>query len=339
MHQHHRPIRTLQDHNVVSAWQEQIAGAAHDPALRQQCVQRERELFPRFAEQYEKLRALPRRVRRGLQRQWKHTLAGVALLMALGGGPATAAVFDVPCTAGVGDNAALIQAINDANNETTNPGPDTINLGTSCTHTLVGPENGADGGTGLPVITSEMTIDGNGSTITRPPMPPNFRMFNIAVGGNLTLQETTITRGDQFLGGGLLNRGTLALTECTVSGNLAGLYGGALDNNYGTATITNSTLSGNNANAKGGAVRNFGGTLVLKNSTISGNASFRGGGMQTRGASSTTLIRTLVSGNSATYGREIWRDFATGSFTVNNYNLFGRNNDAGVANVTLGARI
>lgn len=37
-----------------------------------------KHLMPRFAQRYQHLLALPRRVRRSLQRQWKHTLGGVA---------------------------------------------------------------------------------------------------------------------------------------------------------------------------------------------------------------------------------------------------------------------
>ncbi|MDQ3776674.1 MAG: hypothetical protein M3461_21135 [Pseudomonadota bacterium] len=51
--------------------------------------------------------------------------------------PALAANFNIPCPGDVGDNAALIQAINDANNEGVNPGPDSITLVANCTHTLL----------------------------------------------------------------------------------------------------------------------------------------------------------------------------------------------------------
>jgi hypothetical protein len=45
------------------------------------------ELLPRFAAYYTQLRALPQRVRRALQRQWRQSLAGVALVLALGQQP------------------------------------------------------------------------------------------------------------------------------------------------------------------------------------------------------------------------------------------------------------
>ena len=58
-------------------------------------VYRHDELLPRFAAYYTYLRALPRRVRRALQRQWRMPLAGVALMLALGQSPALAATIPV----------------------------------------------------------------------------------------------------------------------------------------------------------------------------------------------------------------------------------------------------
>src|SRR5215208_7657504 len=75
------PLRTL-DQALLSAWQAELE-ASNNPSIKQQCLQRESELLPRFAEQYRQLKALPRRLRRSLQRQWKRSLPSVALLMAL----------------------------------------------------------------------------------------------------------------------------------------------------------------------------------------------------------------------------------------------------------------
>jgi hypothetical protein len=44
-------------------------------------------LPPRFDEYHRYLKSLPRKVRRSLQRQWKRSLAGLALLLALGMAP------------------------------------------------------------------------------------------------------------------------------------------------------------------------------------------------------------------------------------------------------------
>jgi hypothetical protein len=86
--------------------------ATNNPKFKQQCLQPEPDLLPSFADHYEKLKALPRRMRRSLQRQWKRSLAGVALLMALGQAPAIAATINV------GGACTLVRAINAANNGT-----------------------------------------------------------------------------------------------------------------------------------------------------------------------------------------------------------------------------
>jgi hypothetical protein len=74
------PSRTFHQ-AMLSAWQEQLKATRHQ-SIKQQCLQRELELLPRFATHYQELKTLRRRVRRSLQRQWKRSLAGVALLIA-----------------------------------------------------------------------------------------------------------------------------------------------------------------------------------------------------------------------------------------------------------------
>ncbi|HKF93190.1 MAG TPA: hypothetical protein VKB96_01030, partial [Gammaproteobacteria bacterium] len=103
-------IRTF-DQTLLSAWQEQLK-ATRNPIIKEQCLQQEPDLLPQFAAQYQRLKALRRVVRRGLQRQWKRSLAGVALLLALGQAPALAATINV------GGTCTLVRAINAANNDT-----------------------------------------------------------------------------------------------------------------------------------------------------------------------------------------------------------------------------
>jgi fibronectin-binding autotransporter adhesin len=71
------------------------------------------------------------------------------------------------------------------------------------------------------------------------------------------------------------------MTNCTVSGNSAGGYGGGGIFNFGgaTLTMTNCTVSGNNAvGSGGGGIFNFGsGTLNLNNSIVANNSASSGG--------------------------------------------------------------
>ena len=89
-----------------------------------------------------------------------------------------------------------------------------------------------------------------------------------------SISGLTITGGSAGYdyGGGLFNRGTAMLTNCTVSGNSAGFGGG------GVAT---------------GSYYNRGATTTLINCTVSGNF---GGGLFTYFGTS-TLINTIVAGN------------------------------------------
>ncbi|MGW5362665.1 hypothetical protein [Actinopolymorpha pittospori] len=79
--------------------------------------------------------------------------------------------------------AALVRA--DAN------GGGTLELAPSCTYTLTAHE----AGTGLPVITQPITIDGNGSTIVREADAADFRIFRVEAGGDLRLRDLTVGGG------------------------------------------------------------------------------------------------------------------------------------------------
>ena len=129
---------------------------------------------------------------------------------------------------------------------------------------------------GVPVISSPITIAGNGSTILRDEGAPAFRIMTVNFVGELTLQDTTVSggmaSGDAVAaadGGGVFNYGTLTLTDSTISGNsAAGSGGGVLSR--GPLTLTHSTISGNSARS-GGGVQNYY-TFTLTDSTISGNS-------------------------------------------------------------------
>jgi hypothetical protein len=76
---------------LLSTWQAELE-ASNNPSIKQQCLEQEPDLLPRFAEQYQQLKALPRRMRRMLQRQWKRSLAGLALPLAFEQAPTPAAM-------------------------------------------------------------------------------------------------------------------------------------------------------------------------------------------------------------------------------------------------------
>src|SRR5215211_1299863 len=129
------PSRTL-DQTMLSAWQAELK-ATHSPIVKEQGLQQAPDLLPRFAARYQQLKALRRRVRRSLQRQWKQSLAGIALLLALGQTPLLAATLNVD-----GTTCTLVNAITAANNDTATGGctagrgADTLVLPSGSTQTL-----------------------------------------------------------------------------------------------------------------------------------------------------------------------------------------------------------
>jgi hypothetical protein len=167
------------------------------------------------------------------------------------------------------------------------------------------------GANGLPIITSEIEIEGNGAHITRDEEAPPFRILAVAETGELTLDALTISGGyldpslgTDIFGAGIFNDGgALTLNHSTISNN-EGIDGGGALFNSGEATLTHSTLSDNTTEGDGAGIFNEGGEVTVENSTISGNDSTdgEGGGIFNEAESFVTLINSTVSGNHAGFG-------------------------------------
>jgi streptogramin lyase len=161
----------------------------------------------------------------------------------------------------------------------------------------------------LPDIRNNLTITGPGETNLTIDAHGASRIFTIDAGFTVNISGLTIANGHVVvdLGGGILNHGTLTLTNSTVSGNSAngtfnsnGVYfasGGGIFSD-GTLTLTNSTVAGNSGNYLiGGGICNNG-NLTLTGSTISGNSGGRsghGGGIRNNGTA--TVSDSTISGN------------------------------------------
>ena len=145
----------------------------------------------------------------------------------------------------------------------------------------------------LPQITTEITIEGNGFTISG---NNRYRIF-YNDGGALTIHNLTITNGyvegdlirnaDRDLenatanpiGGAIVNwQGTLTISDSNFSDNLAEYDGGAIYNREGILSIVNSVFSANLADSSGGAIYNWQGTLSIVNSVFSANLADLSGG-------------------------------------------------------------
>ena len=200
----------------------------------------------------------------------------------------------------------LISTINDANNEVTYPGPDTIILEPE-TYTLGALDNTTHGPNGLPSITSLIEIVGAGAGTTiikRQDGVEDFRIFHVAQTGVLTLDGVTVRGGSAVgeqassLGGGLFNCGTVTLTMTTITGNSAQHHGGGIYNSYGNMTLINTTISGNSSEVVAGGIWNQG-NMTLTNTTITGNSASGCGGIWNATGKNMSLTDTTISGNSA----------------------------------------
>jgi hypothetical protein len=181
----------------------------------------------------------------------------------------------------------------------------------------------------LPDLSTDVDIEGPGAsllTVARDSADgtPDFRIFTVPAGVVVTIAGLTISGGNapsnatingpQALGGGILNAGSLTVTNSTISHNSCGVVvgqavGGGIDNT-GTLTLTDSTIIGNSvggfsSGASGGGISNSG-TLTITDSTISGNSSLspnllffggEGGGVDNSGT--LTITDSTISGNSA----------------------------------------
>lgn len=164
----------------------------------------------------------------------------------------------------------LREAIASANNAGNgdcgaNSAADTITFSVSGTITL---------GSQLPNIVSgqgTLTINGGGNiTISG---NNAVRVLQVLSGATLTLQNLTIANGSADRAG-VMNDGTLIITNSTFSGNNSTNNGGGINNSsVGTVTITNSTFSGNTAANRGGGIFSSAGTMTLKNTIVANSTS------------------------------------------------------------------
>ncbi|MCU0514113.1 MAG: tandem-95 repeat protein, partial [Anaerolineae bacterium] len=142
--------------------------------------------------------------------------------------------------------------------------------------------------TGLPIISSNMVIEGgSGTVIQRAADAPQFRLLLVNSAGSLTLRRLTLRGGslstaDTTFGGAISAAGPLTLDSVTISDSSA-FYGGAISfiASDGTVAlnISNSTFTGHEAR-QGGALFVCG-TTSITGSTFSDNTANIGGALVT----------------------------------------------------------
>jgi CSLREA domain-containing protein len=211
------------------------------------------------------------------------------------------------------------------------------------------------------LVNKDLTIIGPGAdllTVQRDASAgSDFGIFQVADTFKVSISGLTIANGKSVYGAGILNYGTLTITNTTVSGN-SGLIGGGIYNSNGTLTVTNSTISGNSttntgyfggggifnvgpltiagttvsgntATTEGGGIYNYKATATITDSTISGNsAGTYGGGISNNGGS-TNAENTIIAKNTASAGPDFY-----GSLTAQGYNLIGNDSGAVIFSTT-----
>jgi hypothetical protein len=188
------------------------------------------------------------------------------------------------------------------------------------------------------VITNNQTAYGGGISIN----PGDaLELTNSVISGNSAL----------YVGGGIANKGVLALHDTIVSGNSSGYIGGGIANagaltavnttisnnqityggpfgiydsagaglyNSGIAELVNTTISGNTGAYGGGGIYNSAG-LQLTNVTIANNSAYNGGGLYNApcGCGNATIYDSTFTGNNANqFGGGIYN--ANGTVTLTN---------------------
>ena len=164
-------------------------------------------------------------------------------------------------------------------------------------------------------VSADANVNLSGITLSdgHPTEAPGGAILN---NGMLTLEGVRIANNSPYTNGFLIpsivdaggcdnsDGAEMTLTNCSVDGNGCNGSGGGILNS-GTLTVTNSTISGNTAGYGGGIYST--GTLTMTNSTITGNATITtgphgfqggyGGGLIADG--STVLVSDTISANQA----------------------------------------
>ena len=183
-------------------------------------------------------------------------------------------------------------------------------------------------------LSADITIQGAGAAATIIDGDRRGRVLFVSADAVAEVRGVTLrngTGGTAFFsfgggGGGILNHGTLTLTETVVSGNTlsAFAHNGVGIENFGTLSLRRSAVMNNVSllgSEAGGGIHNEGfysqAVLIVSESTISNNAAGSYGGGISNGATA-TIINSTISGNtaSASFGGGIANLHAGGNFVA-----------------------
>jgi hypothetical protein len=129
-------------------------------------------------------------------------------------------------------------------------GPFTIELANRTYYQLTQLDNNGDqGDNGLPQITTDITINANGSAIQRSPTISDveIRLFQVNAGAVLRLNNAKVQYGHTDQGGAFYIKGEVVLNNTNVSANSAHCGGAILVQESGKLSLTNTTFAYNEA--------------------------------------------------------------------------------------------
>jgi len=221
-------------------------------------------------------------------------------------------------------------------------GPDTIVLLADTYALTIAGVGEDDAATGDLDLKGDLTITGAGPDITIiDAVQSDDRVFDIQFSANVNISGVTARNSAV---GGLLNSGTLSitnsiisrnkrginnnlsanltLTDSEVSGNTAGHSAGIYS--FGKMTIINSIVSDNKASSTGGGGIVNNGEMTITNSEVNGNtAVVIGGGIINEGIM--TITNSTVSDNEANYSSGGIHNSSQGTLTLTDSEVSGNN--------------
>ena len=277
------------------------------PWLAALLLQRESPVADRFVHYYQRLSRLPHRARQLLRRRLALTVAGAALLLALGsnltGLPAPPRSYAVAADITVANGAvyidpedglcALSEAIENAIDNLSghvhddcppgNPdGADTIVLPPGGDFPL---QDNLDqkysNFLGLPMIWSEVTIIGNGATIRQAPTSEfPLNLLTVSPHGRLTVNNVVFAdgRSSGSDGAAIHALGPTIVRDSTFVNNI----GSAIRADFTSLTVERSMLTGNSGDF-GGAISSYHADVTLNDSLITGGRAMSGAVFVDRG--------------------------------------------------------
>ncbi|HEX8913013.1 MAG TPA: choice-of-anchor Q domain-containing protein [Humisphaera sp.] len=179
-------------------------------------------------------------------------------------------------------------------------------------------------GSPLPRVNDSVNVFGPGANkvTVRRSASATFRLLDVAAGKTVKVSGLALKNGavdptdpSDANGGGILNAGTLTLTECLLSGNTAYRDGAAVAN-FGKLTVARCTFdanvaSGGNTGSGGGLFNSDAATATLVDCTFSNNYGLDAGAVHNRGSLSATGC--TFSGNAGEYAGAIMQSVSAPS--------------------------